>query len=170
MPSTTGAACLIGTGSAKWLCRPAMLLTRWALVAKPENLLVTFQPDFIRRMPMICIAFVIPLCQQDRVLGNGWVPDPLCSSCYFSALWTTRLLFADSSTGSRPPLVATGITMPMSKFRGLCHHTVRSTIIFFIVPLSCHCGVLGSQGVVLAQFASAALRTTIAVGPVGHCG
>ena len=57
-------------------CSPAVLLACWALVAEPEDLLAASQPDFVREVALLCIAPVIPLGQQDRVLCNGWVPDP----------------------------------------------------------------------------------------------
>ncbi len=143
-----------------------MLLSRWALDAQPEDLLVASQPDTIRKVPVLCIALVIPLCQQDRVLCNGWVLDLLRSSCSFSALRAARFGFTDSGRDFGTPLMATGITVPMSWLIALCHHTVRCAIICLIVPLCRHQRSLGSQRVVLAHFAAAALRTTTASGSV----
>ena len=62
--------------------------------------------------------------------------------------------------------MATDIAEPTDRLVALCHHAVRCTIICFIVPLSCNQGSLGSQRVVLAHFAAAALRTAIASGPI----
>ena len=65
--------------------------------------------------------------------------------------------------------MTTGITEPTNRLIAVCHHAVRCTIICFVVPLSCNQGSPGKQGVVLAHFAAAALRTTIASGPLSYC-
>ena len=72
----------------------------------------------------------------------------------------------------------THLTEPSNRLTALCDHTVRPTNIFFIVPMSCNHESLGSQGVVLAHFAAAALRATTAMlllatagsGAGGHLG
>ena len=90
--------------------RPAVLLSCWALVAEPEDLLVALQPVFVRKVAVVCIATVIPLSQQDRVLCNGWVCNPLCGPCRFNALQTAANAFADSGSNFCTPLVATMVT------------------------------------------------------------
>ena len=74
--SAAGTARLMPASTVVRLCSPAVLLACWALVAEPEDLLAASQPDFVREVSLFCIAPVIPLGQQDRVLCNGWVPDP----------------------------------------------------------------------------------------------
>ena len=93
MPSTNGAALFAVISS--W-GRPAVLLACWALGAEPEDLLNTFQPDFVRKVSLVCIAFVISLGQQDRVLCDAWVLKPLCILCFLSTLQAARLFFADT--------------------------------------------------------------------------
>ena len=92
MPSTDAAALFAAISSAMRWGRPAVLLAFWAVGAEPEDLLATFKPDFVRKVPLVCIA--IPLCQQDRVLCNGWVL--LSMLCFLSALRAARLIFADT--------------------------------------------------------------------------
>ena len=87
------------------------------------------------------------------------------SLCTLSAFWTARSV-ADPAVGCYTPPVATGITEPISRLIALCHHTVRCTIIYFIVPLSRDQRSLGGQRVVLAHFAAAVLGTTIASGSI----
>ena len=53
--------------------------------------------------------------------------------------------FADRGRDLGQPIMTTGITVPASGLIALCHQTVRSTIVFRIVPLSCHHRVHGSQ-------------------------
>ena len=113
-PSTAWTACLIGTSLVIWLCRPPVLLSCRALVAEPEYVLVASQPDFVRQVPLLCIVFMVPLCQQDRVLCNGWLLDPPCSPCRFSALRAASLAFADMGRDSCTPFMATSITVPAS--------------------------------------------------------
>ena len=60
LSSTEGTACLDTASPIKWLSRPAVLLTCWALGAEPEDLLVAFQPYFVRIVSLSGIAFVIP--------------------------------------------------------------------------------------------------------------
>ena len=66
--SAAWTACLRPVSTIVRPCSPAVLLPCWALVAEPEDLLAAFQPDFLREVALLCIALVIPLCQQDRVL------------------------------------------------------------------------------------------------------
>ena len=40
MRSTAGTACLVAASSVCWLCRPAVLLSNWTVVAEPEHLRV----------------------------------------------------------------------------------------------------------------------------------
>ena len=164
LPSTEWAACFMTISTIERWHRLAVLLACRALVAEPEDLLGTSPLDLIRKAAVVCVVLVIPLCQQDSVLCNGWVCDPLCDPCTFSALRTASSAFADSSGDFGTPLVATDITVPNSRLVAVCHHAFRSTRICLVVPLSCHHRVLGSQGVVSAHFLSAALRTTIAAG------
>ena len=96
MPSTNGAALFATISSAIRWGRPAVLLACWALGAEPEDLLSTFQPDFVRKVPLVCIVFVIPLSQQDRVLCDAWMLKPLCSLCFLSTLQAARVFFADT--------------------------------------------------------------------------
>ena len=138
LPSTTWTTCPDGPSSAKWLCRPAVLLSCLALAAKPEDLLMAFQPDFVGKVPVNCIATVVPLCQQDRVLCNSWVLDLLVGLCILGALWAARFLFAASGINCGTPSIATGITVPPCRLIALCHHTVKSAIICLAFPLSCH--------------------------------
>ena len=157
-----------------WLCRPAVLLSSWTIGAKPENLLVAFQADFVRKVPMLCVARVVPLCQDSshfRLLAicKGWLLDLLPAGFVcISALWAASFVFADPLIGCLTPLVATGITEPSNRLIAVCHHTVRCTIIYFIVPLSCHQGSIGSQAVVLAHLAPTALGATTAIAPAGN--
>ena len=78
MPSTAWTARLIASSPGCRRSSPAVLLSCWALVAEPENLLAASQPDFVWKVPLLCIATVVPLYQQDRVLCNGWMLDPFC--------------------------------------------------------------------------------------------
>ena len=168
MPRTAWTTCLLETVSAKWLCSPAVLLSCRALVAQPEDLLGACPPDFVRKVSLLCIALVIPLCQQDRVLCNGRVLDPFCGPCNFSALQAASFPLANSGRDFGTPLIVTSITVPMSWLIAPCHHTIGRTLIFLIVPLSCHQGGLGSQGVMPTHFVAAALRTPTAICPVLH--
>ena len=138
LPSTARTAWFAATGSTKRRGRPAMLLLCWALAAKPEDLPTAFQPDFVREEPLICIAAVVPLCQQDRVLCNGWVLDPLVGLCILKTLRAASFDFADSIVNCGTPPVATDITAPPCRLMALGHHIVRSAIISLVVPLSCH--------------------------------
>ena len=171
-PSTGWTACLTAASLVRRRSRPAVLLACWTLVAKPKDLLSASQPDLFRKVPMKCIACMTPV-RQNRVLAfcKGWVLQPHLSFVATSASWAASfMLSADSGENACTPLVTTGIIVPGSKLMALCHHSIRGTIILLIVPLSCHRGVLGSQGVVLAHFACAALRTTTAICPTAHFG
>ena len=82
LPSTEGTACLVAAASIMRRCRPAVLLPRWALFAEPEDLLGATQADVVREAPLGCIAFMVPLSEDNFVvrvltLCKGWVPDPL---------------------------------------------------------------------------------------------
>ena len=115
---------------------------------------------------------MIPLCQECSplwvlALCQGWVLSPFALGLV-TALWAATLHFADPRIGCCTPLMATDITQPTNRLTALCHHTVRCTIICLTVPLSCNQGILGSQGVVLAHFASSTLRTPRASRPFTH--
>ena len=90
---------------------------------------------------MLCIAGVIPLCQEGshfRVLAlcKGWVCDlfPVLL-CNFTAVWTASLS-ADPVIGCCTPLVTTDLTEPTNMLSAVCHNTVRCAIVCFVVPLS----------------------------------
>ena len=155
---------------------PAVLLPCWAVGAEPEDLLATFQADFVRKVPMLCVASMVPLSQE----GSHFMILALCKSglldhlpagfVCIGALRAASFLFADPTTGCLTPLVATSITEPTNRLMALCHHTVRCTIIYFIVPLGRDQRSLGGQRVVLAHFAAAALRAIVAIAPaVDNC-
>ena len=170
MASTEGAAYFAARGSTVRWGRPAVLLSCWTLLAKPVDLLGAFPPDFVRKVPKVCIALVIPLSQQNRVLCNAWVLSLFCSPCFLSAVRAAGFFFADPGIGCLVPFMATRITAPTSNHSTLRHHAVRSAIVILIVPLSCHRGVFGSQGVVPTHFAAAALRASIAICPARNYG
>ena len=156
------------------LCRPAVGLPCWAIGAEPEDLLTALQPYFVRKVPMLCIARAIPLCQDGshfRILAlcKGWVLvlSAAFSIC-FCTLWAASLILADPVTRCCTPLMATDTTEPTNFLNAMCHHAVRCTSVCFIVPLSCKQGSLGSSGVVLAPFAAAARGTTTAIAPVSN--
>ena len=114
---------------------------------------------------------MVPLCQDSfasRVLTlcKGWVLGVLLGFSSACTLWAASFSFADPGINCCIPLVTTGITEPINRLIALCHHTVRCAVIFCIVPLSCNQRSLGSQRVMLAHFAAAALRTSPAVAPV----
>ena len=175
LPSTEWTACFVFARSMSRPCRPAVLLPLWTLAANPEDLLVAVQAGVVREAFVGCVAFMVPLCQARfalRVLTlcKGWVPDPLLGLSIIGTLWAASLLLADALTWCCTPLVATHLTDPSNSLIALRRHAVRSTSICFIVPLSCHPGSLGCQGVVLAHFAPAALRATSATAPVCNGG
>ena len=141
--------------------RPAVLLSCWAVVAKPEDPLATLQSGVARKMPICCIALVIPF-SQERIICKGWALGPFFEPC---TPWAACVV-ADALIRCCTPLVIAGITQPMNGLLALRNHSVRGTIILLIVPLSCSRRIFGSHGVVLAHFAAAALRTPTAIGPV----
>ena len=169
-PSTKWTSCSAWLHAITGPCRPAVLLPCWAIGAEPENLLVASQTYFIRKVPMLCIMRVVPLCQESshfRALAicKGRLRDLLLVFlCSMTAFWAASI-FADPVVGTCTPLVVAGITEPINRLIAVCNHAVRCSIICFIVPLSYQQGSLGSQGVVLAHFAAAALRTTAAFAP-----
>ena len=170
LPSTERAACLVAASSLVGNCRPAVLLPCWTAVAEPENLLITLLGSVLGKVSPRCIAFMVPFCQKSfasRVLAvcKGWVINPLLAACRVSTVGTAPR-FADSSIRCLRPSVATHLTQPTKILMGVCHNTVRGVTISFTVPLSCNQGSLGCQGVVLAHFAAAALRTPVAIAPV----
>ena len=118
LPSTERTAWSAWLHAVTWLCRPAVLLPCWAIGAEPEDLLVAFQADFVRKVPLLCIARVVPLCQEGshfRVLAlcKGWLLDLLPANFVcIGALRAASFMFADPTTGFLTPLVATGITKP----------------------------------------------------------
>ena len=145
-------------------CRPAVLLSKWAPETEPENLLAALQSNIVGKVPLRCVAFMVPLCQEGyhlRVpaLCKGWLLDDVLA---FGTSWAASSVFADALTKCCSPLVATGITEPSDRLIALCHRAVRCTIICCVVPLSCNPGSLGGQAVVLANFTAAALRATSA--------
>ena len=169
VPSTAWTSWSGGLHTITGPCRPAVLLSCWAVKAEPEDLLVTFQSSIVGKILLKCIAFMVPFCQESsawRVLAvcKGWVLSLDLRSC-------TCTIGAPSLAPvirSRTPLVAAGITQPANRLISLRHHAVRGTIIGFKVPLSCNQGSLGSQTVVLAHLASTALRAPTTPGP-GYC-
>ena len=175
LPSTEWTPSLAAASPAVGRSRPAVLLPNWALGAEPENPLGASQSGVVLKVSLRCVAFMIPFCQKSscsRVLGvcKGWVLDMLLAAFIVSAFGATSLCLADPLIGCLTPLVATSITEPTNRLIALCHHTVRCTSIILIVPLSCHQGMHGSQGVVFAHCASTALRAATASGPVSyHC-
>ena len=174
MPSTEWTACLAaGSPLVRW-CRPAVLLACWTIVAEPEDLLLALQAYFVRKVPTLCVARVIPLCQEGshfRILAlcKGWVLGLFAAFCIgFCTLWAASFFFADPLTRWCTPLVAANITEPTNRLTALGHHGVRSTVVGFTVPLSCDQGSLGRQGIVLAHLAAAALRAASAIAPAGN--
>lgn len=164
-PSTEWTACLVAASAIERLCRPAVLLPCRALGAEPEDLLVASQLYAVRSVSLSCIANVIPL-GQERVIAlcKSWVLGPSSGRC---AHWATnRTVFANSSNRRRAPLVATCITTPSTNVTAVCHHRFGGTTVRLVIPLSRYLGSPGSQRVVRANFAAAALRTTIAIAPV----
>ena len=149
-----------------------MLLPCWTSGAEPEDLPVTPQADLVRKVPMLCIASMVPLCQEGShfrllTLCKGGMLDLLPADFVcIGALRAASFLFADPVVGTCTPLVATGITEPTNRLIALCHHTVRCAIICLIVPLGRDQRSLGGQGVVLAHFAAAALGATSAIAPL----
>ena len=114
MSSTEWTACLAAAHLRIRHCRPAVGLPCWAIGAKPEDLLVAFQPGVVREVRQRCI---VPLCQKifaSRVLAvcKGWLLDLLPGFCLPTTFPASSSVFADALT-------------------------VRCTIICFIVPLSC---------------------------------
>ena len=155
-----------------WHCMPAVLLPCWTLGAEPVDLLVAVQPGVVGKISLRCIALMVPLCQTSFAMTvltvcKGWMLLLLLAICNLSTFWAATE-FADPRIRCCNPTVATGITEPTNRLVALCHHTVRGTVVDFIVPLSCNQRSLGSQGVVLADFAVAALRTFVASSPVCH--
>ena len=61
-PSTEWTACLAFARTIIRHCRPAVLQTRRALVAEPEDLLVAVQAGVVGEVPIGCVAFVVPFC------------------------------------------------------------------------------------------------------------
>ena len=149
-----------------------MLLSGWTIGAEPEDLLVALQPYFVRKVPMLCITRVIPLCQEGShfrvfALCKGWLLNFFAAFCIcICTVWAASLVF-DPRIRCCTPLVATHLTEPTNRLMALCHYAVRRTIICLRTPLSCNQGSLGSQGVVLAHLLAAALRA-IAIAPVGN--
>ena len=144
-----------------------MGLPCWALSAEPEDLFAASQSGVVGKVPLRCIAFMVPLCQEGlhlRVLGvcKGWVLDSLLSLCMVSAFWAASFFLADPGINCCAPLVGASITAPPNNLIALCNYIIRGALVCFIVPLSRHPGSLGGQGIVLAHFTAAALRTTIA--------
>ena len=62
LPNTDGTACLVMAGSMQWLCRPAVLLPRYAIIAKLEDLPAAPQSNIVGEHPLQRIAFVVPFC------------------------------------------------------------------------------------------------------------
>ena len=171
LPSTSRTAGFAAAIPVIRLCRPAVLLPRWALVAEPENLLVASQSSVVGKIPLQLIAFMVPFCQDSfavRVMTfcKGWMLDLLVAPAFVITLWAASFVFADPVIGRCTPLVVTHITAPTNWVTALRHHIGRCAVICVIIPLSCHRRSLGGQGVVLAHFVPAALRATIAIAPV----
>ena len=174
LPGTEWAVCQAAASSLIWCYTPAMLLPCWALGTEPEDLLGASLSSVVGKVAMRCIALMVPLCQDSfasRVptLCKCWVPGPLLCQSSLCTLWAAISFFADALIGCCAPLMTTGITEPTNTLMALCHHAVRCTSICFVVPLSCNQGSPGKQRVVLAHSAAAALRTSIAFGPLSHC-
>ena len=170
-PNTEGTACLGFARSKIRHCRPAVLLPRWALAAKPEDLLVAVQAGVVREVLVGCVAFMVPFCQAcfaSRVLTlcKGWVLDLTLAPFIFVTLWAASSgFFTDPFTGLCTPLIATHLTDPSNGSAALRRYAVRCGVICLIVPLSCHLGSLGCQGVVLAHLVATALRAATAIAP-----
>ena len=62
MPTTEWTAIPCMGSSSVRVSRPAVHLPCWALGTEPEDLLGTFQPYFIRKVFLSCVALVVPLC------------------------------------------------------------------------------------------------------------
>ena len=136
--STARTACLAAAITAEGRSRPAVLLPCLAVGAEPEDLLAALHPGVLRKVPLGCIAFMVPLCQKSsalRVLAlcKGWVL--LLGLCMFSAHGAASFYFADPLTRCLTPFVATGTIVPSNRLIALCHHTVGRAIVCFIVPL-----------------------------------
>lgn len=117
LPSTEWPACLAAATAAAGPSR-LMLLSRWTFVAKLGYLLVDLQHDAVKKVPLVCIAIVLPLCQQRRILCNGWTIDLLCP-CMFRTWQTALFLFLDRHIGCLTPLVAKSITEPSNRLIAL---------------------------------------------------
>ena len=114
---------------------------------------------------------MVPLCQDSfavRVLAvcKSRVRGPFLGPPIFATLWAGSFDFADPGTDGCTPLATTDTTKPTKNQTALRQYLVRSAIICFIVPLSCHLWSPSCQGVVLAHLVAAALRATCAFGPM----
>lgn len=124
-----------------------MLLPCWALDAGPVYLLVALQRGIVRIIVISSIVLMIPWCQESCHLR---VPA-LCKSWLLGVLGALELcalqaatVVVDPGINAYCPLVAIGITEPSKNLTPLCNHTVSSTIVLFVTPLSCNCGSFGS--------------------------
>ena len=170
---TDGAACFVKASSMARGSSPAVLLSCWALLAEPPYWLGASQRCVLRVVVLSRIALVIPLRQKSchfRILAlrKSWALEVVFRPCHVGTGRAASLALARTRINSSSPLVSTHITEPANNLVALCYHTVRTTNIFLIVPLSCNPRSFGSQGVVLAYFLAAALRASTAGSSVGH--
>ena len=157
---------LLGCAGQLWGCPAGQLVQ--------SQKICSVQLFFVRKVPMVCIARVLPLCQEGShfsilALCIGWVCDLLLVLlCNVTACWTASLVLADPGIRCSASLVAADITKLTNRLIAVGHHAVKCSTICLIVPLRCQQGRLGGQGVVLAHFLAAALRAARAIAPVGN--
>ena len=86
LPNTERTAWSAWLHAVTWPCRPAVLLSSWTIGAEPEDLLVALQPYSVRKVPKLCITWVIPLCQEGShfrllALCKGWLLSLFAAFC-----------------------------------------------------------------------------------------